>query len=40
MRNKINNLKGREERLYKQKKVEESMEDTAKVWKVTKTFMG
>ena len=40
LRNKINNMKGKEERLYKQKKVEENMEDTAKVWKVTKTFMG
>ena len=40
LRNKINNMKGKEERLYKQKKVEENIEDTAKVWKVTKTFMG
>ena len=39
-RNKINNVKGKEERLYKQQKVKENMEDTAKVWEVTKTFMG
>ena len=39
LRNKINNLKGLEEDAYKREKIEEIKDDSAKVWKTTKSFM-
>ena len=39
LRNHINNLKGREENKFKRSKIEENLSDTAKVWKITKSYM-
>ena len=40
LRNKINNLKGLEEVIYKKEKIQENVQDSAKVWKLTKIFMN
>ena len=40
LRNKINNMKGKEEEMFKKEKIRENISDTAKVWKCTKMFMG
>ena len=39
LRNKINNLKGSEEKEFKKSKIEENIGDSAKVWKLTKSFI-
>ena len=39
IRNKINNLKRSEEIEFKKNKIEENIDDSAKVWKLTKSFM-
>ena len=39
IRNLINNRKGSEENEFKRRKIQESINDTAKVWKISKTFM-
>ena len=40
LRNKINNVKVSEEVNFKREKIEENKNDSAKVWKCTKTFMN
>ena len=40
IRNKINNRKGSEEAEFKRRKIKENINDTAKVWKISKTFMN
>ena len=39
LRNRINNFKGSEENEYKKEKIQDNIEDSAKVWKITKQFM-
>jgi hypothetical protein len=40
LRNKINNLKRSDEDVYKRERIQENLQDSAKVWKTTKTFMN